>query len=91
MDWRHDGASCSVTMFTTRDCKKGEELCISYIGAGDKGNGMKVGDRRKKLMGWFGMDCRCVKCATEAAEEDAASKKSSGEGLEVVLNGLSVS
>jgi hypothetical protein len=52
-------------MFATRDCKKGEELCISYIGS--QGNGMTVIDRRKKLMGWFGMACRCDKCTEEAA------------------------
>ncbi|PBP24796.1 MYND domain-containing protein [Diplocarpon rosae] len=65
VDWRHDSASSEVTMFTTRDCKKGEELCISYIGS--VGNDMSVVDRRKKLMGWFGMPCRCKKCTEEAA------------------------
>jgi hypothetical protein len=52
-------------MFATRDCKKGEELCISYIGS--QGNSMTVVERRKKLMGWFGMPCRCGKCTEEAA------------------------
>ncbi|OWP03608.1 hypothetical protein B2J93_7626 [Marssonina coronariae] len=49
VDWRHDSASSEVTMFTTRDCKEGEELCISYIGSA--GNDMPVTDRRKRLMG----------------------------------------
>ncbi|KAE8445992.1 hypothetical protein EG329_012631 [Mollisiaceae sp. DMI_Dod_QoI] len=57
-DW--PGTSISglykVTMFATRDCKKGEDLCISYIGA--QGNGMALTNRRKKLMGWFGMAYR---------------------------------
>lgn len=52
-------------MFATRDCKQGEELCISYIGS--QGNNMNVVERRKKLMGWFGMPCRCAKCTEEAA------------------------
>ncbi|RFU26468.1 hypothetical protein B7463_g9870, partial [Scytalidium lignicola] len=65
VDWRHDTASSEVTMFATRDCKKGEELCISYIGS--RGNDMNVIDRRKKLTGWFGMACRCQKCMEEAA------------------------
>jgi hypothetical protein len=65
VDWRHDTGSSEVTMFATRDCKKGEELCISYIGS--QGNSMTVVDRRKKLMGWFGMACRCGKCLEEAA------------------------
>jgi hypothetical protein len=70
VDWRHDSASSEVTMFATRDCKKGEELCISYIGS--LGNSMTVVERRKKLMGWFGMACRCEKCLEEAnAMEDA--------------------
>ncbi|TVY81322.1 SET and MYND domain-containing protein [Lachnellula suecica] len=64
VDWRHDTGSNAVTMFTTRDCKKGEELCISYIGS--QMNGMPVAERRKKLMGWFGMACRCGKCNEEA-------------------------
>jgi hypothetical protein len=70
VDWRHDSASSEVTMFATRDCKKGEELCISYIGS--LGNIMTVVERRKKLMGWFGMACRCEKCLEEAnLNEDA--------------------
>jgi hypothetical protein len=28
---------------------------------------MSVVNRRKKLMGWFGMACRCGKCVKEAA------------------------
>lgn len=67
VDWRHDTASSEVTMFAIRDCVKGEELCISYIG--NKWNEMAVGERRKKLMGWFGMPCRCVKCTQESAVE----------------------
>jgi len=70
VDWRHDTASSEVTMFATRDCKKGEELCISYIGS--LGNGMSVVNRRKKLMGWFGMPCRCGKCVKEVATETDA-------------------
>jgi hypothetical protein len=27
---------------------------------------MTVVERRKKLMGWFGMACRCEKCLEEA-------------------------
>jgi len=70
VDWRHDSASSEVTMFATRDCKKGEELYISYIGS--LGNSMTVVERRKKLMGWFGMACRCEKCLEEANfNEDA--------------------
>lgn len=65
VDWRHDTGSSDVTMFATRDCQEGEELCISYIGP--KGNEMSVTDRRFKLMGWFGMDCRCGRCIEEAA------------------------
>jgi len=68
VDWRHDSGSSEVTMFTTRDCKQGEELCISYIGP--QGNALNVVDRRKKLMGWFGMACRCAKCIEEAAAEE---------------------
>ena len=67
MDWRHDTASSEVTMFATRDCPKGEELCISYVG--EKGNNMPVAERRKKLMGWFGMPCRCGKCTEESSIE----------------------
>lgn len=73
VDWRHDSASSEVTMFTTRDCKKGEELCISYIGA--TWNAMPVKDRRKKLMGWFGMACRCEKCVDEAAAQELEALK----------------
>jgi len=69
VDWRHDSASSEVTMFATRDCKQGEELCISYIGS--QGNSMNVVERRKKLMGWFGMPCRCAKCTEEAAAVEA--------------------
>ncbi|TVY93802.1 hypothetical protein LAWI1_G000249 [Lachnellula willkommii] len=65
VDWRHDFGSSEVTMFATRDCKKGEDLCISYIGP--QGNALGVVERRKKLMGWFGMPCRCVKCVEDAA------------------------
>ncbi|CZS97211.1 uncharacterized protein RAG0_06374 [Rhynchosporium agropyri] len=65
VDWRHDSASSEVTMFATRDCKKGEDLCISYIGS--VGNELPVVERRRKLMGWFGMPCRCEKCTKEAA------------------------
>jgi hypothetical protein len=68
VDWRHDRGSSEVTMFATRDCGVGEELCISYIGA--EGNEMGVGERRRRLMGWFGMDCRCVKCVEEAAVQE---------------------
>ncbi|KAF8856088.1 hypothetical protein BDZ45DRAFT_654548 [Acephala macrosclerotiorum] len=71
VDWRHDGASSEVTMFATRDCVKGEELCISYIGA--NGNEMSVVERRRKLMGWFGMNCRCGKCVEESAKKMGAS------------------
>lgn len=67
MDWRHESASCAVTLFTTREVGTGEELCISYIGQG--GNEMGVRERRRKLMGWFGMDCGCGKCVREAREE----------------------
>ena len=52
-------------MFAIRDCVEGEELCISYIGG--VGNAMEVGRRRKRLMGWFGMECRCAKCVGESA------------------------
>jgi hypothetical protein len=55
-------------MFATRDCKQGEELCISYIGS--RGDNMTVVERRKKLMGWFGMACRCKKCTKEAATQE---------------------
>ncbi len=65
VDWRHDLGSSEVTLFATRDCKKGEELHISYIGP--QGNSMPVVMRRRKLLGWFGMDCRCEKCVAEAA------------------------
>ncbi|TVY38344.1 hypothetical protein LSUB1_G002620 [Lachnellula subtilissima] len=68
VDWRHDFGSSEVTMFATRDCKKGEDLCISYIGP--QGNAMSVVNRRKKLMGWFGMPCRCVKCVEDAAVQE---------------------
>jgi hypothetical protein len=70
VDWRHDSASSEVTMFATRDCKQGEELCISYIGS--HGVSMTVVERRKKLMGWFGMACRCKKCTEEAAAQEDA-------------------
>ncbi|KAL2060898.1 hypothetical protein VTL71DRAFT_8950 [Oculimacula yallundae] len=81
VDWRHDSASSEVTMFATRDCKKGEDLCISYIGS--VGNDLPVVERRRKLMGWFGMPCRCEKCTAEAAalpEEDLAAAT---ENLEI--------
>lgn len=65
VDWRHDKGSSEVKMFATRDCREGEELCISYIGP--QGNALGVVERRKKLMGWFGMACRCAKCVEEAA------------------------
>ncbi|KAI9055033.1 hypothetical protein LZ554_002172 [Drepanopeziza brunnea f. sp. 'monogermtubi'] len=64
VDWRHDSASSEVTLFATRDCTTGEDLCISYIGPA--GNALPVAERRKKLMGWFGMPCRCAKCTREA-------------------------
>ncbi len=67
VDWRHDTGSSEVTMFATRDCKKGEELCISYIGS--KGNEMSVVSRREKLMGWFGMPCGCERCKDEASAQ----------------------
>jgi hypothetical protein len=34
VDWRHDFGSSEVTMFTTRDCKKGEDLCVGITGSG---------------------------------------------------------
>jgi hypothetical protein len=35
---------------------------------------MSIVDRRKKLMGWFGIACRCAKCIEEAAvQEDSDS------------------
>lgn len=70
VDWRHDTGSSEVTMFATRDCKKGEDLCISYIGP--HGNALDVVGRRKKLMGWFGMACRCGKCMEEAVSQESA-------------------
>jgi hypothetical protein len=71
VDWRHDTGSGDVTMFVTRDCKKGEELMHSYIG--DHGSEMDVIHRRAKLMSWFGMACRCGKCTEEAQENCLAS------------------
>lgn len=73
VDWRHESSSCAVTLFATRDVGVGEELCISYIG--QEGNEMGVVERRRKLMGWFGMDCGCGKCVREAKEaEDKAEE-----------------
>jgi hypothetical protein len=68
VDWRHESASCAVTMYATRDIGMGEDLCISYIG--QQGNEMGLKERRRKLMGWFGMDCGCGKCVREAGEEE---------------------
>lgn len=64
VDWRHETGSSDVTMFAIRDCNKGEEMCISYIGV--KGNALNVVDRREKLMSWFGMACRCGKCTEDS-------------------------
>ncbi len=69
VDWRHNTGSSAVTLFATRNCKKGEELHISYIGS--EGNSLTVARRREKLLGWFGMDCRCEKCVREAEIEKA--------------------
>lgn len=69
VDWRHNRGSSEIAMFTTRNCKRGEELCISYIG--NTWNDMPVVNRRMKLMGWFGMDCRCEKCVKESVAEKA--------------------
>lgn len=81
VDWRHDSASSEVTVFATRDCKKGEELCINYIGS--VGNEMGVAERRRKLMGWFGMPCRCEKCTAEAAALEEHGLVAETEALEV--------
>ncbi|KAH6717318.1 hypothetical protein BKA61DRAFT_547131 [Leptodontidium sp. MPI-SDFR-AT-0119] len=81
VDWRHDSASSEVTMFATRDCKEGEDLCISYIGS--VGNEMPVVERRRKLMGWFGMPCRCEKCMEEATAIGESEVLVAAEGLEI--------
>ena len=68
-------------MFATRDCKKGEELCISYIG--NAGNNMGVLERRRKLMGGFGMPCRCEKCTEESAAMVESGLVADTEALEI--------
>jgi hypothetical protein len=82
VDWRHDGVgergeggSSTVTMFATRDIKKGEEMCISYI----KGQEMGLEDRQKALKGWLGMDCGCARCVEERAAEENGVETADGE------------
>ncbi|KUJ09695.1 uncharacterized protein LY89DRAFT_657159 [Mollisia scopiformis] len=82
VDWRHESASCAVTMFATREVAVGEELCISYIGA--RGDGLGVRERRRMLMGWFGMDCGCGRCVREAREEEEGLKTELEAGMKTL-------
>jgi len=57
-----------------RAIKKGEEIFISYLNAGEMNMG--VAQRRKALMSWIGSDCMCTRCERQANELRKAKKVS---------------
>lgn len=52
--------------WTSKEVKKGEELCITYLGGDEKT--LNVEERRARLMKTWGFQCGCGKCVEEGGE-----------------------
>ncbi|EMC94418.1 hypothetical protein BAUCODRAFT_149577 [Baudoinia panamericana UAMH 10762] len=53
--------------WTTREIKKGEQCCITYLGGDEKE--LDVADRRARLKRVWAFDCMCERCKLEVREE----------------------
>ena len=57
-----DGASASLCLRTTRAVQRGDELTLSYVGAGPQPR-----HERQRLLAHWGVDCVCARCVEEGA------------------------
>ena len=71
-----DGASASLCLRTTRAVQRGDELTLSYVGAGPQPR-----HERQRLLAHWGVDCVCARCVEEGAGGGAEAE--AGGAVEV--------